>query len=280
MPDNPQRCPVTTYKRYAELRPADFNGNDHPFYLAVKEKKPAKNSDWFKKQPVGINTIGQFLPKMVKLAGVGEGRKITNTSYRKHMASRLNEAHVPKEVGRHVTGHKQASSLDNYAPLCSKQQLMLSKIVGGENMNFFDKEGMATLPKQSMLTKTIDHAVSVPSTTGHEATIVTVPANVHEAASAAIVATVDEVAPAAVLATHEVSPITVPATVPGAMLFPPTLDRQSSTCNTAVNASIHTGQHGLLYGATVNGGTFTFNIHQHHYPAKRRRVNVIESDSE
>ena len=65
-----------------------------------------------------------------------DSRKLTNTSYRKHLAARLNEGSVPKEVGRHVTGHKQASSLDNYAPLSNRQQRILSDIVGGANINY------------------------------------------------------------------------------------------------------------------------------------------------
>jgi hypothetical protein len=71
---------------------------------------------------------------MAKDDGIGDSRKLTNTSYRKHMASRLNESHVPKNVWRHVTGHKQASSLDNYAPLSHKQQRLLSHIVVGDDV--------------------------------------------------------------------------------------------------------------------------------------------------
>ena len=85
--------------------------------MAIKKKEPASNVDWFERQPIGINSIGNFATSMVKAVGLDDGRKLTNTSYRKHLAARLNEGSVPKEVGRQVTGHKQASSLDNYAPL-------------------------------------------------------------------------------------------------------------------------------------------------------------------
>ncbi len=61
------------------------------------------------------------------------GRKLTNTSYRKHLASKLNEKMVPKDIGRHVTGHKNASSLDNYNPLSIPQQKVLSEIVSDNN---------------------------------------------------------------------------------------------------------------------------------------------------
>ena len=136
MPHKPDRCPVTTHRCYAALRPASYCEHDSSFYVAIKKKQPASDMEWFKRQPIGINNIANFAVSMVKAAELDDGRKLTNTSYRKHLAARLNEGSVPKEVGRHVTGHKQASSLDNYAPLSNRQQRILSDIVGGENINY------------------------------------------------------------------------------------------------------------------------------------------------
>ena len=131
MPHNPERCPVLSYVTYASLCPENYSSPESPFYIAVNKKRPGKPSEWFKKQPVGANKIGGFVKYMVDFVGIKDDRHLTNTSYRKHLAARLNESWVPKDVGRHVTGHKQASSLDNYAPLSNKQQKILSDIVGG-----------------------------------------------------------------------------------------------------------------------------------------------------
>ncbi len=136
IPENPERCPVEAYKLYASLRPPAYSGPDDPFYVAVRCQYPKTPMQWYKVQPVGINKISHFTTSMVKAAGICDSRKLTNTSYRKHLASRLNDGYVPKEVGRHVTGHKQASSLDNYAPISRRQQRVLSDIVSGKNINF------------------------------------------------------------------------------------------------------------------------------------------------
>jgi len=103
---------------------------------------------------------------MVKAANIQDGRKLTNTSYRKHLAARLNEGCVPKEVGRHVTGHKRPTSLDNYAPLSSKQQRILSDIVGGDDVNYNAPTTSAvSIPPTAAITNTSStiHSVTVPS---------------------------------------------------------------------------------------------------------------------
>ena len=130
IPELPERCPVRAYEIYKEKRPQGFDQDDDPYYLAANPGF-MKSGYWFKKQPVGVNKIMQFVPRMVEIAGVGENRKLTNTSYRKQLAYKLNENNVPKEVGRHVTGHKHASSLDNYSVLTTDQQHYLSDVVGG-----------------------------------------------------------------------------------------------------------------------------------------------------
>jgi len=123
------RCPVQCYITYRDHRPGNFCNAEDPFYIATNLHT---GGGWFKRQPVGIHTIAKFVPRMAAAAGLGDGRILTNTSYRKQLAVRLNEGGVPKDIGRHVTGHKQASSLDNYAALSTKQQRALSTIVGGD----------------------------------------------------------------------------------------------------------------------------------------------------
>ena len=261
MPNNPRRCPVTSYKRYAELRPDDFCADNDPFYIAIKSKNPARDSDWYKKQPVGKNTIATFCHRMVKAAGIDDDRKLTNTSYRKHMASRLNESHVPKEVGRHVTGHKQASSLDNYAPLSHKQQHILSDIVGGENIDFTRPHTDGSLEYQ----KESDPLEENAPPTVPQVLLVEFPV-ANRLTQGPVTATITRA---------DMPEAQAIATVGSVMdRFPP------SSC-TSVNASVRTGAQGVLYGSSIYGGSFNINVHEHHhYPAKRQRMNAIDTDSE
>ncbi len=166
-PNKVGRCPVICYRRYAELRPSNYSNDDDPFYIAVKKQQPQRDCDWFKRQPIGANNISSFASSMVKAANIQDGRKLTNTSYRKHLAARLNEGCVPKEVGRLVTGHKRPTSLDSYAPISTKQQRILSDIVGGEDVDFNAPAKSATsippLPTVTIAPPT--PAVCVPSPT-------------------------------------------------------------------------------------------------------------------
>jgi hypothetical protein len=141
------RCPVQCYMSYRDRRPQDFSKPEDPFYIATNHT----GGVWFKRQPVGIHKIAKFVPSMVAAAGLKDGRILTNTSYRKQLAVRLNEGGVPKDVGRHVTGHKQASSLDNYAALSTKQQRALSTIVGGDEASTSYTDCLAVTEAPRML---------------------------------------------------------------------------------------------------------------------------------
>lgn len=134
IPECDERCPVKAYLEYSEKRPSQYSRDDDPFYVASNTNWQ-RSGVWFKQQPVGVNKISNFVPLMAKISGVGSGRRLSNTSYRKQLAMKLNEYNIPKEVGRHVTGHKNASSLDSYSALTNAQQQHLSTIVSGQAAN-------------------------------------------------------------------------------------------------------------------------------------------------
>ena len=63
---NSDRCPVLTYKVFAEKRPTQMNFDEAPFYLVVNniktdslDKKP-----WFKQSPVGVNKLNSIMKVM------------------------------------------------------------------------------------------------------------------------------------------------------------------------------------------------------------------------
>ncbi|WAR27489.1 hypothetical protein MAR_013193, partial [Mya arenaria] len=69
-----ERCQVVTYKQYADHRPMNFSGDDHPFYLAVVTNKVA---------PIGRNKLDSIMKKMAERAGLPalmNGKRLTHTT--------------------------------------------------------------------------------------------------------------------------------------------------------------------------------------------------------
>lgn len=58
-----KRCPVKFFKGYLVKRPAEMRNPDDLFYLAVK--KPTTDV-WFKKQPLGVHSLGNFMKSMAR----------------------------------------------------------------------------------------------------------------------------------------------------------------------------------------------------------------------
>lgn len=58
-PDNPGKCPVSTYMLYRVKRPDGFSKHDDPFYISVvtNEKRPRIHVRWFIRSPIGGNNI-------------------------------------------------------------------------------------------------------------------------------------------------------------------------------------------------------------------------------
>ncbi|KAJ8306414.1 hypothetical protein KUTeg_016959 [Tegillarca granosa] len=83
-----ERCPVTTYKIYADKRPSNFSQPEHSFYLVVVThthvRRLIMNSG-----PIGKNKLNTLLKVMAKSAGVNMDKRLTNTSARKHLCQTL-----------------------------------------------------------------------------------------------------------------------------------------------------------------------------------------------
>lgn len=128
-----ERCPIEVYKAYDSLRPANFSRPADPFYLGVNttNKNPSLNETWFLRAPVGKNKLNTFMKSMVKNIPEAEdgNQKLTNSSVRKALCQKLLEANVPDTQAVHITGHKNASSLNNYRKLNNHQQASLSHLL-------------------------------------------------------------------------------------------------------------------------------------------------------
>ena len=55
--ENPERCPVALLKKIVSHRPSEMCKPDSPLYLAINHKRADDFSKWYKKQPLGINSI-------------------------------------------------------------------------------------------------------------------------------------------------------------------------------------------------------------------------------
>ncbi|CAC5415445.1 unnamed protein product [Mytilus coruscus] len=73
------RCPVEVYKQYIKHRPEDMLEDESPFYLGISRN--IKDDIWYSRQPMGKNTLYDFVKVMCEEAGI-QGRK-TNHSARK-----------------------------------------------------------------------------------------------------------------------------------------------------------------------------------------------------
>ncbi|WAR15575.1 hypothetical protein MAR_005680 [Mya arenaria] len=129
-----ERCPVVTYKQYADHRPMIFSADDHPFYLAVDTNKvnPADHAQWFLAAPIGRNKLDSIMKKMAERAGLPalmNGKRLTNTSASKRLCQKLLQSNVPDTQAILITGHKNAGSLNNYRVLSNDQRQSISNLL-------------------------------------------------------------------------------------------------------------------------------------------------------
>ena len=112
--ENPNTvCPVKLFKYYISKRPAELRLTG-PLYLAVIDK-PASDI-WYKKSPVGVNTLDNIMKNMIKNSTLANTitKKVTNHSARKTLVKKLKKNKVPKSDIITITGHTTEAGLDDY----------------------------------------------------------------------------------------------------------------------------------------------------------------------
>ncbi|XP_022808714.1 uncharacterized protein KIAA1958-like [Stylophora pistillata] len=116
------RFPVNIFKIFLARRPPDMIKPDSPLYLAVI--KSPKTEVWYKRQPLGIHSLGQFMRMMadsVNLTG-----KHTNHSARRTMITALRHKNAnPLDISQ-LVGHKNLKSIDSYSTVSVEQQKEIS----------------------------------------------------------------------------------------------------------------------------------------------------------
>ncbi|CAH3175722.1 unnamed protein product, partial [Porites lobata] len=119
-----KRCPVALFKQYLEKRPEEMKKTG-PFYLAVIDK-PQTSAVWYKKTPMGKNTINNIMKTMKEdspLKDVCPEKKLTNHSARKTVVKKL------KSSDKNITGHNSEQGLDDYDSGDENEQKIMSNII-------------------------------------------------------------------------------------------------------------------------------------------------------
>ena len=117
-PTGGDRCPVNIFKTFLARRQTGMMKPDSPLYLAVVESP--KTEVWYKWQPLGVHSLGQFMKTMadaVSLTG-----KHTNHSARRTMITAIRHENVnPLEISQ-LSGYKNLKSIDSYSTVSVEQQ--------------------------------------------------------------------------------------------------------------------------------------------------------------
>ena len=138
---NSDRCPVLTYKVFAEKRPTQMNFDEAPFYLVVNniktdslDKKP-----WFKQSPVGVNKLNCIMKVMSEKAELNKPR-LKNHSGRKTMMQTLVNEEIPPTDIIQLSGHRNLQSVNNFATVSEKQQMKMSRTLSAFTTGIVSKK--------------------------------------------------------------------------------------------------------------------------------------------
>ena len=146
--ENPPRCAIKHYKKYASSRSTKMCQPDSPFYLTVRPTPGIKDDKvvWYKDIAMGEKLLQNIVKDLCKGANIIG--KFTNHSVRKTMCTNLMQAGVPPTMIMQLSGHKNVQSINNYAKASKDQQQAMCNIlqnptkrVTSENFN---------LPQQGM----------------------------------------------------------------------------------------------------------------------------------
>jgi hypothetical protein len=114
-PDNPSKCPVTTFEFYL----TKLNPMCNALFQRPK-KNYQEDGIWYDNVPLGHNKIGDLMKDISKEANLSE--IYTNHCIRATTSTVLHQAGISTERITAVTGHKNNDSLKNYISGPSVQQ--------------------------------------------------------------------------------------------------------------------------------------------------------------
>ncbi|XP_056009549.1 uncharacterized protein LOC130051556 [Ostrea edulis] len=119
-------CPINLYKEYRRHRPSEMLDPGSRFYLSIKQKPT--DEVWYKKQPMGKNSLGKLVSNMTNTVGI-MNKRLTNHGIRKTTVTNLLEAGFEPTEVMQITGHKNVQSINNYSHLPFKKQKEMSTVL-------------------------------------------------------------------------------------------------------------------------------------------------------
>ncbi|KAJ8310363.1 hypothetical protein KUTeg_012703 [Tegillarca granosa] len=120
IPDNPDFCPVMTYKEFQNRRPPQLSKMTPLFYMKINHNKKKDSEYWLKDQPLSEHKLFKIMKNMAETADF-PGKK-TNMSARKATCTRFLHALVTPITIMQLSDHKNIHSVNNYAVASHEMQ--------------------------------------------------------------------------------------------------------------------------------------------------------------
>ena len=259
-PEFPERCPVEVYKRYKSKRPEDYSEPTDPFYIApvTHTKTPGPSQKWFLRQPVGINKIKELMKVMSRNAELPDNKHITNTSVRKTLVQRMTDCNVPDNLQVYVTGHKRPESLNNYRQLGNNHKKLISNLLTHNTAKAMPQATLKAPPCATLSSPPPNYTVP-----GYNNNLCRMPVS-----STAL----PLAGPSSPVQNRSTLGVGIQSLSTDLALVP--------SQNQLTQSNTHSSLKTIFAGSTIHGNvSVTFNSTTQ-YGCKRRRIRVIDSDSE
>ena len=129
------RCPVAAIMKLMSKRPSNLQ-DEGPLYLTPKilneGEKWQELEVWFKRVPLGVNSIDKLMASIVKNTQLNKTEKrFTNHSLRKTTMTKLRKSGANETQIMAITGHKNAQSLADYDTIDCQDHRQLSHVLAG-----------------------------------------------------------------------------------------------------------------------------------------------------
>ena len=130
-------CPVKVFETIHLYRPTNFTDENSPLFLrpfALDPVKPyTQNKTWYFKQRIGIHEICKIVKKMCVPSDIDfSGRKITNTSMRKAVATTLLKNKCSTKTIMRQLGHTNPQSLIRYDDTTNEEIVEVTNTLFGQ----------------------------------------------------------------------------------------------------------------------------------------------------
>ena len=123
---------IRLHHSFISKRPPEMLTDESPLFITPKPPKiwDADQKVWFINSPMGINTIGQLVPKALTKCGYDVSQShITPTSLRKSMVGGAIDGGVVPDYVSALAGHGSKASRSSYMKPGIKQQAAMSHVI-------------------------------------------------------------------------------------------------------------------------------------------------------